>query len=143
MVASRCSTNFGPLLAGAEVNGVAVIVGMVRLMSRSTLVEALPKFVTLELMPEMGLVFSVALTLTTVEDVEGDSAGGVTTNEMLVAPAATESVFRLHVIVLPACETPPGHAPDANPVKVAPAGTFTVSTVFVESDGPEFNTVKS
>src|SRR4051812_11441893 len=138
MVASRCSTNLGPLAAGAEVNGVAVIVGMVRLMSRSTLVEALPKFVTLELMLETGFVFSVALTVTTVEAVEGDSAGGVTTNEMVVAPAATVSVFRLQVIVLPTCETPPGHAPDANPVKTAPAGTFRVSTLFVESEGPAF-----
>ena len=75
MVASRVSTNRGPLATFPAVNGVAVITGMVRLMSRSSVTEALPLLVTLELMAEIGLVFKTAFAESTADGVFAANAG--------------------------------------------------------------------
>ena len=68
-------------------------------------------------------------------------------NEMFVAPAATVNVPRLQVSTpVPALKLPAPpvlHIAGWPPVNTEPTGRFKVSTVLVESDGPEFKTVKS
>src|SRR4051812_13889334 len=96
MVASRCTTKFGPLGAGAEVNGVPTMVGTVRLMSRSWISELLlllfagtPSFTE--------PVMLALLRFRVVEAVLLLSAGGVTMKLIGIAPAATVRVPKSHV----------------------------------------------
>src|SRR4051794_5257032 len=145
MVASRPSTKFGPLVAGAEVNGVAVMVGMVRFTSRSSVSVELLLGLVLLLLAEIGLVPMVALALIGVDATPAPRGAGVTMKVNGTDPADTSRLPMLQVMAVPgppACVPPPAQ-PAVGPTKVTPALTLMVNTVLVASDGPLFKTVRS
>src|SRR5579863_5070278 len=117
---------------------------MDRLMSRSSVEETLLLLFALWLLAETGLVVSTAVLVSVVEAAVADSAGGVTTKAIGVAPAATVSVPKLQVSTpVPALNALPAPQPAGwPPVRAEPTGRFTVNTTLVASDGPVFIRVR-